>query len=748
MTASTAIVQAIRVWVPLLPVLFSFSTGFAGKYEPGPAEPLRVDGNDGRPLVLTTLHNLSNIGILFTNVGMTGSLLNDRTFEWPMGQGSSYLYYGDIWASAFGSVTPSGTPGAYVSRSTIFGGYYEFRPTEGFPMVKFFPGPTAHEETTWGEDDWSSFNENPMGVRTLQRAYSWSTPGYNEFFAQHITITHLSQFGNPGVPLKAFCFSFFADFDIASADPSPEYYADDVVFYDGHAIWCNDPDATCDYVFDNGMRASEEDAFIWQRNPDASWSDPDEDIFYHYNYPGSDGIVDADVNSDGVSDHFTVLFKTVGPDTIFTVETNTGLELFKEGRPANFWLHTVGDTTYAVVPRNTGYMWDGDDPESFTDDSGEPTLSPPCNGFAGWRLLDLWVKKADGTVERPIDVFGCPVPLSHTWWEFANDPYESDALSYDYQWGLNQDYSGRHSGPAYLAEWIGHPNAPHAFQPANPGPFPIVHDNPLAMGFQPFDYSLVLTMGPLDLEDGDSLHIVGGWVVGRGLDGLRHSADILLDAYCRDGGWGVPDVPPIPTLFYEAGDGTVDLVWSDDSEVYEPFGGYRLYRSVFNTSDWELVGTFPQGTYSHTDSTVTRGYPYYYALCSFDLETGVESAKTNFKKTLDGTPIPVVPGWTSGTDWKEHVAVVPNPYRGAAQWESQHAGRLAFINLPPMCDIRIYTLDGDQVAVMQHRDFGGQSSQEYWDMTNGTGRSVCTGLYVFTVQTSDDHYIGRFAVIR
>jgi len=71
MTASTAIVRAIRVWLPLLPVLFSFGTGFAGKDEPGLPEQLRVEGSDGRPLVLTTLHNLSNIGILFTNVGMT-----------------------------------------------------------------------------------------------------------------------------------------------------------------------------------------------------------------------------------------------------------------------------------------------------------------------------------------------------------------------------------------------------------------------------------------------------------------------------------------------------------------------------------------------------------------------------------------------------------------------------------------------------------------------------------------------------
>lgn len=725
----------------LVPAVFSAKPGFTIDTVPG-------GPSDGRPLVVTVLHNLSEMGLLFSNVGVIGTPLNSRTLEWPMGSGSLYLWYGCNWASAFGEVTPSGAPGAYVSMTTPWAGDYEFRPSEGFPMIKSSPGPTAHEETSWAEDDWSSFNGNPIGVMTGQTAYSWSTPGYNGFFAQEMVVTHHSQYARPGVPLNGFCISVFGDPDIASSDPADNYYIDDMVFYDGHAVWCNDPDATFDYRFDNGTRASETDVFTWQKNPEASWSDPEDDIFYHYNYPGSDGIVDADVNSDGVSDHFTVLFKVSGDDTVYTVEPNTGLQLFARGRPANFWSHTVGDTSYAVVPRNLSYMWDGNHPESSTDDSGEPTYYPPCNGFVGWRLLDCWLRKADGTVQRPVDVYGSPIPLSHTWWEWGLSPEDSDELAYQFQWGSNTDFSGRYSGPEYLAQWMGHPNAPLAFQPINPGPFPIVHDNPLAMGYQPFDYRFLMTIGPVNLEDGDSLHVVGGWVAGRGLDGLRANADLLLDAYCRHPGWGVPDLPPVPTLFYEAGDGVVDLIWSDDSESYEPFGGYRLYRSVFDIDDWTLLETIAPGTYAFTDSTVLRGYPYFYSLCAFDLDTGVESPRNNYKKTLDGTPVPVVPSWSSGADWKESVRVVPNPYRGSAAWETPYTGRIAFTCLPPMCDLRIYTLDGDLVRLIQHRDFSGSSGQEYWNLTNDSGREVCSGLYVYTVQTEEDHVTGTFALIR
>lgn len=721
--------------------------------KPGiPLPPSPVGGMDGRPSETTSNHNLSNMWMVLSNVGIYGNPRGDLDqfgMQWPGGEGSCYLFFASIWVSAFGTVTPSALPGAYVSYSSAFTGSYEFRPTEGFPLMKLTPGPTALEESSWGEDDWSTSNENPLGVRTYQRAFNWATPGYNQFMVNDIVITHLSEHANPGVPLDGLCFSLFAEVDVATADPDfTRFYLDDLVFYDGHAIWCNDPDATFDYEFDDGSKASESDIFVYQRNPDASWADPEDDIYYFYNYPGSDGIVDADANSDGVSDHFTVLFKVADGDTIYATEPNTGLQLFADGMPPSYWIHTVGDTAYAVVPRNLSYMWDGDRPGSATDDSGEPTYFPPCNGFAGWRLLDFWIRKADGTIERPIDVNGCPVPLSHSWWCFQLSLPEDDETAYKIQWGNNQECSGRRSGPAYLADWMGDPSAPEAFQPMNPGPFPIVQDNPLSLDYLPFDYNFLLTMGPVDLADGDSLHIVGGFVIGRGLEDLRRQADNMLDAYYRDGGWGVPDIPPVPTFFYEPGDGAVDLIWSDDAEIYDPFGGYHLYRSVFNTTNWQLVAEPAAGTYSFSDSSVTRGFPYYYALCACDAETGVESPRTNYKQALDGTPIPIVPGWASDSNWQEMISVVPNPYRGSAGWEQSHADRIAFTHLPPMCDIRVYTLGGDHVVTIQHRSLGGNSGEEYWDLKNGEGRLVSSGLYVFVVQTTDDQAVGKFAIIR
>ena len=716
-----------------------------GIRERGPA-PVRTPGEscDDRPPATWVYHNLSEIWAAIDN---TGEYCNGA--EWPGGLGSYYLWYGSVWASAYGEVTPSAEVGSYVScYHWVTPMSEEFYPSEGYPMRKTVPGPVALEETTWAHDDWyAAVNENPMGLQIYATVYSWDTPGYNQFLVNDLVVTHHSQHGNPGVPLDAFCLSVFGDCDISSADPADDFFMDDLVFYDGHAIWCNDPEATFDYRFDTGDKASEADIYVYQQNPQGSCTDPLDNVFYFYSYRGSDGLIDADADYDGVSDHFTILFRVAGGDTIYPVEPNTGLELFSDGRPLDFWEHTVGDTTFAVVPRNTSYMWDGDDPETSEDDTGQLIIVPPCNGFIGWRLLDLWIRRADGTIERPVDVYGCPIPLSHSWWNWANSP-TFDALRYQYQWGDNQEGSGRLSGPAYLADWMGDPCAPEAFAPMNPGPFPVVQDNPLSMDFPPFDYGFLLTVGPVDLADGDSLHITGGWIIGRGLEDMRIQSDNLLDAYYRDGGWGVPDVPPVPTFFYEAGDGVIDLVWSDDAEVYQPFGGYRLYRSLFDICDWELVGEFGDETHSFTDSDVTRGFPYYYVLCSYDAETLIESQRTNYKQELDGTPIPVVPGWDSEEDWTGMVNVVPNPYRGSANWEVSHLDRIAFINLPAVCDIHVYTLAGEHVITLEHRDYGGDSGEEYWDLRNSSGRGVASGLYVYCVQTTDDHVVGKFAVIR
>ena len=714
-----------------------------------PVPPPVNDGMRARPSSVWMLHNLGNVWSAVINVGLWGDPWSVYpSMEWPAASANSYLWEGELWTCCYGPVTIWGDS---LSKWCSLGDYatgWELRPSEGYPPLKLSPGPVALEETHYGLDDWwtPNYNAYPYGLFVYEENYTWGTPGFNDFMANNMLFVHDSQHGNPGVPLDGFVIGIKGDCDVAQGDVT-ECNLDDLVYYDGHEIWCNDPDATFDYTFDDGTPASTADRYTYQQNPDASYADPEDNIYYYYNYYGSDGMVDADVDGNGVSDHFTILAKVVGSDTIYATEPNTGMILFADGMPEHYFHQLVGDTTYLVVPRNTTYMWDSDSPGSSKDDSGEPDNIPICNGFIGWRLLDLWVKKADGTIQRPCDVYNVPVPLSHSWWNWESDP-GTDPECYDYMWGQNPDLSGRVSGPAYLADWVGNPNTPDAFATENPGPWPIVDDNPYAQGYPVFDYRFLLGVGPVHLEDGDSLHIVGGWIVGRGLAGLRQDADVLLDAYYRGGGWGVPQLPPTPILFYEAGDHNVHLEWGANAEVYEPFGGYHIYRATFTPNNWELVAELPAGVYSYDDSNVTNGFPYFYVVCAYDAETGVESTKSNYKQTIQGTPIAVVPSWNSTDDWKNQVAVVPNPYRGSAEWEQTYFDKIAFINLPPMCDIYIYTLGGDHVITLEHRGWAGDEGTEYWDLVSRNDQEVASGIYVYRVETEDDYVIGKFAIIK
>ena len=494
-------------------------------------------GSRARPEPAWETLDAGSLWSALINTGWFGDpYANYPSMEWPGGSGSDYLWLGDVWATCYGEVTPSPAETSWVSNSE-FSGNMELYPSDESPIWFEEPGAFSDQTVGYTVDDWYLIeNTNPMGLQIQLEMYAWDQPGYEKVIGCHMVITHDSDQGNPGAALDGLVIGIRGDCDAATADTS-DANLDDTVFYDGHAIWCNDPEATFEYEFDDGTGASEADWFTWQQNPEGGG------IYYYYNYPGNesfpdpDGLVDADVDGNGVSDHFTVLAKVCDGDTSYITDPESGVTLFEGALPGQRWSHVAGDTTYLVLPRNTSYMWDSDHPGSAEDDSGEPLLDPMCTGFLGWRLMDCWVTNENGVSRGPVDVHGVPIPLSHCWWNWESDP-GTDPEKYQYIWGKNPDLSGRHSGPAYMSEWVGNPNTPEAFQPENPGPFPVVHQIPSGLAYPVFDYRFLMGIGPVTLDDGDTLHIVGGWAIGDGLDGLRTSADLLLDAYWRQSVWG------------------------------------------------------------------------------------------------------------------------------------------------------------------------------------------------------------------
>jgi len=108
----------------------------------------------------------------------------------------------------------------------------------------------------------------------------------------------------------------------------------------------------------------------------------------------------------------------------------------------------------------------------------------------------------------------------------------------------------------------------------------------------------------------------------------------------------------------------------------------------------------------------------------------------------------------------DKIAVVPNPYVVGAKWELRNEqikyGRgpmeIHFINLPPECTIRIYTLTGELVDVLHHEpgddEYISPSTQK-WNLITQEGQEIAYGIYIYHVDAPGiGEKIGKFAVIK
>ncbi|MBI1938434.1 MAG: hypothetical protein HYS25_09925 [Ignavibacteriales bacterium] len=102
----------------------------------------------------------------------------------------------------------------------------------------------------------------------------------------------------------------------------------------------------------------------------------------------------------------------------------------------------------------------------------------------------------------------------------------------------------------------------------------------------------------------------------------------------------------------------------------------------------------------------------------------------------------------------DDVAVVPNPYVGAASWEPSTTNvgrgerRIYFINLPQQCTIRIYTVSGKLVKTIEHNTTV-DNGQEPWNLISKDGMDIAYGIYVYHVDAPGiGEKIDKFAIIK
>ena len=133
----------------------------------------------------------------------------------------------------------------------------------------------------------------------------------------------------------------------------------------------------------------------------------------------------------------------------------------------------------------------------------------------------------------------------------------------------------------------------------------------------------------------------------------------------------------------------------------------------------------------------------------------------NYSFTPFGLRSPMIPGLkvifqadsastlVAGSEDLKRVHAVPDPYYGASLFDVAPASQkqLQFVNVPGGATLRIYSLSGVLVDVLNHTDISG-GGQLNWDLRNRSGQFVGSGVYFFHVSLPDGRtHVGRFTII-
>ena len=211
----------------------------------------------------------------------------------------------------------------------------------------------------------------------------------------------------------------------------------------------------------------------------------------------------------------------------------------------------------------------------------------------------------------------------------------------------------------------------------------------------------------------------------------------------------VPPAFPSPDLTVTSGDQKITLEWEDVASQISDFIEYRIYRSKGTYSD-EFSLIFATGDSQnpvitqYVDENVVLGNHYYYYVTvaangPSAHELGYEPL---FHGILESSPFtnrtlrPAIP-LDLGKETVEHVLVIPNPWNissGAYNYgttaDRRLNNQLTFVNLPPYCQIRIYTLRGELIFEKMHTDGSGT---DIWYQTTASNQEIASGLYLLHI---------------
>ena len=321
------------------------------------------------------------------------------------------------------------------------------------------------------------------------------------------------------------------------------------------------------------------------------------------------------------------------------------------------------------------------------------------------------------------------------------------------------------------------------------------------------------TYGPYTLAPGEKTKIVYAYVIGsgageddifgwtrnnprdaaglaKGEEWMVEFAERALWAYQNE--YDLPDPPPdVHTRVVDSPNATNRVLWGDgaDDAIDPDYGtgdvaGYRIYRSVWTPNGpWTQIAETPKGTmaenFSHETASQTyiyddvgsvAGFNYWYAVRAFDTGHDDWAGKVSVMATLpskvaahvragleggysadeQAAHLPASPsqpavGETDNLDRQVYVA--PNPWFADGSHSYPGKTDLRFVNVPLHCEIFVFSSSGDMIAHVEHDDTdktSGQLGEMSWGQmtTSFTGYSS-SDVYFFVVRSLMPQSMGK-----
>ena len=172
--------------------------------------------------------------------------------------------------------------------------------------------------------------------------------------------------------------------------------------------------------------------------------------------------------------------------------------------------------------------------------------------------------------------------------------------------------------------------------------------------------------------------------------------------------------------------------------------------------------------YKFVNSKIKDGWLNYYAITAYD-QGDSDANLESLESSIYSNRVFVFPGTSAKleSEWTSEPSVYPNPYKGQALWDGygSRSKMIWFRNLPALAEIRIFSLAGDLVDIIQHDDsYVGQDianiderksplmsgGEHAWDMVTMHDQATASGLYLFTVEDKNSGKIkeGKFLIIK